>query len=679
LRVKCFAEPGVERVEDFMKLSMLACALGLAVAMSGAAAWGGEDGRHSGVGVVANVKIVSDKVADVSSLEAWKKSYLKEGMTDKEKAMAVWKTVASFQHQDSPPSEHLQNEGLVYDVVKMMNVYGYSFCGVASCHMVSLAREAGLQARVRTVVNHVVPEIMWDGKWHLLDASLITYFQNAEGDVASLDEVVKGVQEWLKEHPELKGNDAGLRKFQAADGWTGWKKGPAILATGPMFDAQGWLPAKTHGWYSNVQEYDGSKNTPFDYEAGYSLGYKVNVQLRPGERLTRNWSNKGLFVNMDGGEAPGCMTMSVGQSSLRYTPKFGDVAVGRVGNGVAEYVVPVTDTTLATTALAYDNVAVQGNMLTVDSAEKPGVLTVRMPSSYVYLTGSATLDAVVADGGRIAVAFSDNNGLDWKELASFDKSGEQKIDLNKLVLRRYDYRMRVTLDGKGTGLSGLAFKHDVQHSQRALPALGQGENTITFSAGPQEGTVTIEGATGKSFNKGRNLMYTDFHPVLENIADDQLMVNGEKGSVTFDVATPGEMTRMNILTHYRARSKKGSWDVQVSTDGGQNYRSVGKAEGPTAATGKYFVVSDIPGGTKSAKVRLLGEAGGNALMMFNLRIDADYKLPGAGFAPVKVTYNWEEEGKPKSDVRVVKSASETYKITCAGKPVMKSVVVELAK
>jgi len=41
---------------------------------------------------VANVKIVSDKVPDVSSLDAWKKSYIKEGMSDKEKAMAVWKT-----------------------------------------------------------------------------------------------------------------------------------------------------------------------------------------------------------------------------------------------------------------------------------------------------------------------------------------------------------------------------------------------------------------------------------------------------------------------------------------------------------------------------------------------------------------------------------------------------------
>ena len=46
-----------------------------------------------------------------------------------------------------------------------------------------------------------------------------------------------------------------------------------------------------------MQEYDGSHNTPFPYEYGYSQGYEVNIQLRRGERLTRNWFNKGLHIN----------------------------------------------------------------------------------------------------------------------------------------------------------------------------------------------------------------------------------------------------------------------------------------------------------------------------------------------------------------------------------------------
>jgi hypothetical protein len=44
-------------------------------------------------GVVSHVKVISNHVEDVSSLEAWKKSFIKDGMTDEEKALAVWKSV----------------------------------------------------------------------------------------------------------------------------------------------------------------------------------------------------------------------------------------------------------------------------------------------------------------------------------------------------------------------------------------------------------------------------------------------------------------------------------------------------------------------------------------------------------------------------------------------------------
>ena len=62
--------------------------------------------------------------------------------------------------------------------------------------------------------------------------------------------------------------------------------------------------------------------------------------------------------------------------------------------------------------------------------------------------------------------------------------------------RRYDYRLKFVLRGRGTGLERLRITHDIQHSQRALPALGQGRNRISFSAGPAEGTITWFDANG---------------------------------------------------------------------------------------------------------------------------------------------------------------------------------------
>ena len=116
----------------------------------------------AGVGVVSHVKVLSDKVPDVSSLEAWKASFIKPGMTDREKALAVWASVVKFQYQDNPPSEFLQLENNVLDALKMFNVYGYSMCGNAASHVQSLARYAGLQARGWTI--NATPTIPCSGK-----------------------------------------------------------------------------------------------------------------------------------------------------------------------------------------------------------------------------------------------------------------------------------------------------------------------------------------------------------------------------------------------------------------------------------------------------------------------------------------------------------------------------------
>jgi hypothetical protein len=142
------------------------------------------------VGVVSRINVVSDKVPDVSSMDAWKKSFIKEGMSDAEKALAVWRSTVMFQHQDAPPYEHLQNEQVVQDPIKIFNVYGYSFCSVASSEIAALARHAGLKTRGWAINGHSVPEVHWDGAWHMLDASLINYFPKADGSPAGVEEIL---------------------------------------------------------------------------------------------------------------------------------------------------------------------------------------------------------------------------------------------------------------------------------------------------------------------------------------------------------------------------------------------------------------------------------------------------------------------------------------------------------
>jgi hypothetical protein len=550
-------------------------------------------------------------------------------------------------------------------------------CCCASSHVESLARYLGLPARGWGITAHSVPEVFYDNSWHMVDGSLMNYFLNSRGQIASVEEIKKAVMDWHDHHPGYRGNDGKLRQF-AAEG--GWQKGPALLAsTGEKFwDKNGINQAGWHGWPSTMQEYDG-KAFLFDY--GGSMGYELNVQLRQGERLTRTWSNQGLHVNkLEGGD----LGILGDTAALAMCRQFGDVAPGRIGNGTLEYDVPLADGQFRLAALEAENLASRAEepglpAVHVKSAGRPGVLVFDMPTSYVYLSGLLTLQAVVGPGGSIVVSFSDNRGLDWKEVARIDKSGSKTLDLKPLCYRRYDYRLRFELQGQGTGLEAVRLRHDVQHSQAPLPALQEGNNTITFSAGPHEGTITLEGATSVEYrDKGRNLFYKAFHPLLtDGVRTDGLLIN-RQGTATFPIATPGDMTRLRMNVFYRARDKRDGYNVEVSFDGGKTFLPVIMLGGPTAGESKYFRYEKVPLGTRKALLRFSGREF-NTTMMFGLRIDADYRQPHGGFRPVKITYVWKEAGGEKKHEHIATRPEETYTIRCGPKTVVKSFTVELAK
>jgi hypothetical protein len=636
------------------------------------------------VGIVSNVKVLSDKSEDVSSPEAWKKTYIKDGMSDEDKALAIWKTIVKYRHQDGPPNEGLGGGGNVHDPLKTINVYGYGMCCCAASNIEALARYAGFPARGRIINQHSVPEVWYDGSWHLLDASLMCYFRNKDGKVASVDEIKQSIAEWKKDHPEIK-NDADLKKFSKDEGW---KNGPTVLATNQFYDKNGINDAGWHGWWSNVTEYNykvqgnnkivvpPDTNGAFNvYDYGGMLGYQVNVQLREGEKLTRCWFNKGLVVN---GTNPGLIGGD--RKALGFQKRLGDLAPGRIGNGVREYDV-LSDSKLALDSLAYENLTAEGGKLRVADASKPATLVINMPCSYVYLNGEMNATPVVGDGGSVVASISLNNGLDWTELAKFDKSGAQKIDLKSQVFCKYAYRVKLVLSGAGTGLDALKLSNDFQHSQAPLPVITAGENKITFNAGAQEGTITYEGNMSPSEVSLGQLSYLDFHPVVNDLGKDKIIVGGTgKGDITFNLATPGDMTRLRFCSHYRCRDQTGRdyWDVEASFDGGKSFTKLTRLDQGQPANVRYVVFDQVPAGTRAAQLRFSG-CQGNTTCMFDLRIDADYKEPAGGFRPVKVTYVWSEAGQEKKDEHVCRTPDDAWVINCAPGTVAKSYMVELAK
>ena len=636
------------------------------------------------VGVVSNVKVVSDKVEDVSSVEALLKSVIKEGMTGEQKALALWNVVVKFRHHDASPREYAcQNNPCPADAIKVFNTYGYCAGSLAHPCFVQLLRAAGLQARGWTLFRWGGTEAFYDGGWHYLDPALIAYFPKADGKIASVEELVAGCKAWYDANPGFLGDPKMVDKLKQFLASKGVKSGPEVLSRCPTYDPQGSFALNYFGWYTAMLVFDAEGKTPFQYEEGYQQGHRVNIQLRRGERLVRNWGNKGLdLTNIDSKSPPECLSLKVGERALYYTPKFGDLANGRVGNGVLEYDVPLADyghVSLTAENLASSAEEKAGPALHVKDPAREAVLILRRPCGYAYLSGELTCEAAIGEGGEIAVEVSRNNGLDWTGIAKIAASEKKTLDLTPYVIRLYDYRLKFTLKGKGTGLDRLRIRNDIQHSQRVLPALGKGENTIAFSAGPAEAAVTIEGA-GLA-QKGKHPTFQDYRTKLVNIADGgkggAWPIQGGSAEITYPVETPGDMVRLRFGCFYRANDKDDGWDLQVSFDDGKTFRTVDRAGGPLRFNGKYVTFSDVPASTRKALVRFAGTQK-NGTVMFEHRIDADYHEPNGGFVPIQVTYVWEEGGAEKRDAHVAAKPEETYTIQCAQRPLMKSLTVEWA-
>ena len=624
-------------------------------------------------GVVSHLLVLSDKSEDVSSPEAWAKTYIKPGMSDQEKALAIWRTVVRYRHQTNPPNEFLSPETNVHDPLKTIHVYGVGICCCASSNVCGLARYLDMKARGRAVNVHMISEVFYGGGWHMIDGSLMNYFFLPNGTLASADAIHEAVVQWHEQHPGYRGDWGKLAQFAAAGNWR--KAGPPLLATCPVFLESGYNPAGVHGWHATMGEYD-FKTAP-EYEYWPSMGYQLNVQLREGEKLTRNWFNKGKFIDwVDADIAAG------GKDILGLQRQLGDKAPGRLGNGVLEYHVPLASGVFRGGALAADNLAATNEdhaapAVHVKDASQPGVLVLRMPSSYVYVAGTLAFKAAIGSGGSVAVSFSDNQGLDWKKIADVKASGQQKIDLTMSVFRRYDYRLKFELTGQGTGLESLDITNDVQHSQAPLPTIKEGKNTITLAAGPQEGTITLEGNTDPAAAPWKQLSIKDFHPALHNAELRWARPHG-KGDVTFKIPTPGDITRVRMNLGYRLRDANDSYTVLLSFDDGKTFKQAARMTGPTAGYTKYITLSDVPSGARKVLVKLAGKEV-NTVCLFGLRIDVDYKEPAGGFRPVKITYAWEENGQAKSNVHLATQPRETYEITCGPKTVVKSFAMELVR
>ena len=198
------------------------------VVMSAIPARGQSPERPPSGGRVNQLKVLSDKVDDVLTVENIVKSFVKPGMDDQARSKALWLAIVKYRHQTVPPNEHIAGDWEAHDPVKIFNVYGYCMCCCCSALVEALNREDGREERGRILNGHSVPEVRCRDGWHMFDTSLIAFLPRPDdGIVAAVDEICASIADWYARHPGYQKDGEKIFQLMRKDDWTGWKsEGP---------------------------------------------------------------------------------------------------------------------------------------------------------------------------------------------------------------------------------------------------------------------------------------------------------------------------------------------------------------------------------------------------------------------------------------------------------------------
>jgi hypothetical protein len=248
-------------------------------------------------------RVLPDGCVDTSSMEGILKGVIKPGMSEQEKAVAIY-------HWFRRLVFHFRNMGADRrDVLRVVNSYGYNLCGSQTACMLVLLKAAGLKARRAGgdggpgYGGHTFLEVFYGGKWHCFDTMTNFAVLNREDPpmVASLEEmkadstlVSKAVEEKRTlggflpcvHEPEIRyENREELAKL-------GWKADFRWCTF--TFGTKG-KPGDVLSYWKNAPQAH-ETGAEGDTYGGAIVPGLLDIKLKPNERWVSLWDNLGKWT-----------------------------------------------------------------------------------------------------------------------------------------------------------------------------------------------------------------------------------------------------------------------------------------------------------------------------------------------------------------------------------------------
>jgi len=202
---------------------------------------------------LTGIVLTNDRTVDSTSNEAIIKGIIKEGMTEQQSAIALWRFfIQRNMHKETPPVEEWGN------AAELMTKYGYAICGTWARMYAELATDAGMPASPVDLSGHVVATAKYWGDWHTFDADMWALYPTADGVIAS---------------------PSDIRHKKDANG-------KYVLREG--------APIKSYPWYAGPDTLSGivslyEKASWGDPLAKHNWKWNYDLRLRPGMEISWSW------------------------------------------------------------------------------------------------------------------------------------------------------------------------------------------------------------------------------------------------------------------------------------------------------------------------------------------------------------------------------------------------------
>jgi hypothetical protein len=633
---------------------------------------------------VCSLKVVTDANPDYSDIGSMIYSITSDWPETKDKCWAIWYWNHIARRQTAPMQLHGRE---LSDPIRQFNDYGYTMCSTIAGTNCAIWSAMGLDVKFWDISLHTVPEVQYDGRYHMYDNSLSAIYTLCDG------RTIAGVE------------DIGAKGACAA---SGGRREPGhiaryhcLTATGPNGFLTGCDTIR-----SLAEEYRCFNPNGLKYRYyfnSWDLGHRYILNLRDGEVYTRYYRrlDENHPRSLAEGEQrdytadPAYFVPNEGRDPEAANPRY------RIrGNGIRTWTPPLTAEGLANSAHAALGVraAVPAGVEPA-KAGQPGEVVFRVEGANVITSLSIKAELVRRGAEDLnAISISTTNGRQWREVWKNDQTGEVKAALKLIdqVNGAYDVLVKVQLLGKAAAadaqLKQLTFETVTMLNSKTQPGLKLGKNTVYVGAGEQTESIVLWPDLQADLCRPyvveeQNVKTAEKHPgYMGTMFADK---GRQDAYVVFRLDAPRDITRITYGGRLYNRGRDAHIDFLHSFDGGRTWtRSYSLSDTtPPWDVIHYEKVEKVPPGTQSVLLKYAWnayDAGPDVCSIYDVRMEANYLPADAAPRPTEVVFTWQERQEDysllkRSHAQLVEKLPATYTINVGGvdHPLVDSLKVRL--